>query len=170
MSRNDESMNTRLEDHHIRRTCRDLIADGVPVTGRSLRRALRDRYGAACKTERVFRIWREETAVTAPTAQPALPADVVQLQRRLVAAEQAAAEHRARAELARLREESDQARWMMEIDRLRQQVRAQPQYERENRALQAQVVRLTVECHALKRLLASRGSEEEVLPVAPGMD
>jgi hypothetical protein len=164
-------MNTRLLDHDIRRTCRDLMAAGGRVTGRSLRRALRDRYGAAGKTERVFRIWRQETAIIAPPAQSPLPIDVAELQRRLVASEQAAAKQLARAELAELREQAHQDKWFMEIDRLRQEARAQPKYAAENRVLQEQVLRLRVELHAMKRLLASQLPEHgEMAGAAPEID
>jgi hypothetical protein len=73
---------------------------------------------------------------------------------RLHAAETAAATASARAERAELREEAHQTRWAMEIDGLRQQLRAQPQYAAEIRRLQDQVMRLTVELHAARRQLA----------------
>lgn len=149
-------MNRRLLDHHIRNTCRDLLAGGGRVSGRALRRTLRERYGAAGKTDRVFQIWREETAAQAEPAQLPLPADVAELQRRLQAAEQSAADTLARAERAELREQAHQDRWAMEIDRLRQQLQTQPKYAAEIRALQDQVMRLTVELHAARLLLADR--------------
>jgi hypothetical protein len=149
-------MNRRLLDRHIRSTCRDLLATGGRVTGRALRRTLRERFGAAGKTERVFQIWREETAANAEAARPQLPTDITELQRRLQAAEQAAAETQARAERAELREQAHQDRWALEIDRLRQEARAQPKYAAEVRTLQEQVLRLTVELHAARQLLASR--------------
>ena len=59
----------------------------------------------------------------------------------------------------------------MEIDRLRQEARAQPKYAVENRVLQDQVLRLTVELHAMKRILASHGPEPGGMPgAAPGID
>ena len=145
-------MNRRLADHRIRSTCRELLASGARLTGRGLRRELRDRYGAVGKTARVFQIWREESA--ASQATPAVPADVAQMAERLHAAETAAATASARAERAEMREEAHQTRWAMEIDGLRQQLRAQPQYAAEIRRLQDQVMRLTVELHAARRQLA----------------
>jgi hypothetical protein len=149
-------MNRRLLDRHIRGTCRELLAADGRVTGRALRRTLRERFGAAGKTERVFQIWREETAVKAEAARTQLPTDITELQRRLQAAEELAAETQARAERAELREQAHQDRWALEIDRLRQELRAQPKYAAENRALQEQVLRLTVELHAARQLLASQ--------------
>jgi hypothetical protein len=151
-------MNRRLLDRHIRGTCRELLAAGGRVSGRALRRTLRERFGAAGKTERVFQIWREETAVKAEAARPQLPTDIAELQRRLLAAEQSAAETLARAERAELREQAHQERWALEIDRLRQEARAQPKYAAENRALQDRVLRLTVELHAARQLMVSKDS------------
>ena len=148
-------MNRRLSDHHIRSTCRELLAGGVRVSGRALRRVLRDRYGAAGNTDRVFEIWREESAKAAETRRPQLPTDITELQRRLQAAEQSAEALRARAERSELREEAHQRMWAMEVDKLRQEVRAQPRYAAEIRALQEQVLRLTVELHAAHRLHAA---------------
>jgi hypothetical protein len=144
-------MNRRLADHRIRSTCRELLASGARLTGRRLRRELRERYGAVGQTARVFQIWREESAAS---QAPAVPPDVAQMAERLHAAETAAAENKARAERAELREEAHQTRWAMEIDGLRQQLRAQPQYAAEIRRLQDQVMRLTVELHAARRQLA----------------
>jgi hypothetical protein len=144
-------MNRRLADHRIRTTCRELLATDVQLTGRGLRRELRTRYGAVGKTARVFEIWREESAAT---QAPRVPADVALMAEQLKVAETAAAEFRARAERAELREESHQTHWAMEIDRLREQLRSQPKYAAEIRKLQDQVMRLTVELHAARRQLS----------------
>ncbi len=143
-------MNRRLADHQIRCTCREMLAKGERLSGRELRRELLARYGAVGKTERVFEIWREETTAT---QAPKVPGDVAELAQRLQAAETAAAEARARAERAELREESHQTHWAMEIDRLREQLRAQPKYAAEIRKLQDHVMRLTVELHAVRQQL-----------------
>ena len=140
-------------DHHIRDTCRELMAAGR-VSGRALRRALRERYGAAGKTDRVFRVWREETERKSEATRPHLPTDIAELQRRLVVAEEAAKENLARAERAELREQAHQDRWAMEVDRLRQEVQAQPRYAAEIRALQERVHRLTVELHVERQVIS----------------
>jgi hypothetical protein len=120
-------MNQRLTEHAIRATCRELMKGGGRVSGRKLCVELRARFGALGKTERVFRIWREEVGARARAEilaeRPALPADVVELQRRLAAAEVSAAENLARAERAELREEAHQEKWGMEVDRLRMEIR-----------------------------------------------
>jgi hypothetical protein len=153
-------MNQLLTDRAIRQTCRELLSQHPRITGRQLRRTLKDRFNASGKTERVFRIWREEVDAKEEAGRaPALPPDTTDLLRRLAAAETAATDNRLRAERAELREESHQDRWAAEVDQLRQTVKAQPKYAAEIRALQEQVLRLTVELHAARRLLADRQSK-----------
>jgi hypothetical protein len=133
-------MNLQLSDQRIRATCRELKTKHGRVSGRRLCEELRSRFGAVGKTTRVFRIWREECAVAAAPALAAapleiasapamvaaakLPAEVVLLQRRVEAAEEAAAEYLKRAELAEFREQAHQDHWALEIDRLRQEIAA----------------------------------------------
>lgn len=154
-------MNQLLTDAAIRTTCRELLAHNPHVTGRELRQVLKQQYQAVGKTERVSRIWREEQTAQAEAGR-ALPMslDQQQLLERLKAAESAAEENRQRAERAELREEAHQDRWATEVDRLRQEARAQPKYAAELRALQEQVLRLTVELHAARCLLAERHPAE----------
>jgi hypothetical protein len=144
-------MNRQIEDHRIRSTCRELIAGGDRVTGRALRQALRERFGAVGRTARVFQILREEAL---ERSKPGVAADVTELQHRLRLAETAAAENLVRAERAEYREQAHQEHWAMEIDRLREQLRVQPKYAAEIRELQAQVVRLSAELQAARSLLA----------------
>lgn len=120
------------------------------MSGRALCAELRTRFGAVGKTERVFHIWREETAAKAAAVAPG---DAAELRQRLAAVEGAAAENLARAERAEYREQAHQDKWAMEIDGLRSQLRAQPNYAAELRALQEQVLKLTVELHAAKAAL-----------------
>src|ERR1022692_5163762 len=110
-------MNRRLSDPRIRATCRELLGSAGRVSGRRLCQELRRRFGAVGKTERVFAIWREESAAKA------VPVDVADLKRRLAAAEAAAAENLARAEGAGDRGAAHQDKWAMEVDRLRQEVK-----------------------------------------------
>src|ERR1700728_2437007 len=104
-------MNRRLSDQRIRTTCRELMACSPRrVSGRQLRAELRRRFGAAGKTARVFQIWRE-VVLPAPASgslASALPVEVTELQRRMVAAETVAAEMLARAERAEYREQAHQ--------------------------------------------------------------
>jgi hypothetical protein len=151
-------MNRRLSEARVRATCRELLSRGGRLSGRALCAELRRRFGAVGKTERVFQIWREETSAKVTAAL--VPGDLVELERRLAAAEVTAAENLARAERAEYREQAHQDKWAMEIDQLRAQVRSQPNYAAELRALQEQVLKLTVELHAarvaLKREMPGR--------------
>jgi hypothetical protein len=132
-----------------------------------LRQVLLDRFGATGKTARVLKVLREESArllVSKGNAErsnlPILPAEVRELQERLVKAESRAEEMKARAELAELREQSHQDRWGMEIDRLREQLRAQPNHARAVQTLQSTVTRLTVELAALRGVMAASPAEQ----------
>jgi hypothetical protein len=147
--------------------CRELLRGGQPVSHRDLRQVLRERFGATGKTARVLRIWREESERVAAAKRPdvrpqnvqMLSVDVRELQERLIQAEAQAGEFRVRAELAELREQSHQERWALEIDQLREELRAQPNYAREVRTLQSTVMRLTVELAALRGAMAGASSD-----------
>jgi hypothetical protein len=120
-----EPMNRRLTEHQIRTTCRELVARDPNLSGRQLRRELKDRFGAVGKTERVFDLWREETQKTQiAIAAAALPTDVAELQRRLRITEATSAENLKRAELAEYRERAHQDHWALELDRLKQQLQS----------------------------------------------
>jgi len=108
----------QLSDTNIRSTCRELLARKGKTSGRGLCAELKRRFGAVGKTERVFAIWRQEVSTAS------LPLEVSELKRRLAAAEVAAAENLARAELAEYREQAHQDKWALEIDRLRQELSA----------------------------------------------
>jgi hypothetical protein len=144
-------MNRRLSDATIRSTVRELLAAQAQVSGRRLRRVLRERFGAVGKTQRVFQIWREESSREeswSPAAAPVPPwvaPDVAELQNRVAVAELTAAETLARAERAEYREQAHQDKWATEIDRLRQQLRAQESLLRENRMLRDRVTELSRE-------------------------
>jgi hypothetical protein len=137
-------VNRRLSEQRIRSICRELLATRAEVSGRSLREELRRRFGAVGKTARVFAIWREEVAVAA------VPVDSADLRARLEAAELQAAENLARAERAEFREQAHQDKWAMEVDRLRQAARGQPDQAATIRALQEQVFKLSQELAAAR--------------------
>lgn len=152
-------VNHRLSEQRIRSTCRDLIAKHGSVSGRRLREELHQRFGAVGKTERVFRIWRQESSATA--SEPVMPAtqvpsDLAELQRRLRVAAAAAAENLARAERAEYREQAHQDKWAAEVDRLRQAARGQPDQAATIRALQEQVFKLSQELGVARGELVRR--------------
>jgi hypothetical protein len=109
-------MNQQLSDQRIRATCRELLKVQGSLSGRRLCAELRRRFGAVGKTTRVFRIWREECA------NAAVPVDVANLKKQLQAAEAAAAQNLARAELAEYRERAHQDHWASEIDRVKREL------------------------------------------------
>jgi hypothetical protein len=152
-------VNHRLSEQRIRSTCRDLIAKHGNVSGRRLREELRQRFGAVGKTERVFRIWRQEfrDVASAPVMTAArVPTDLAELQRCLRLAEAAAAENLARAERAEYREQAHQDKWAAEVDRLRQAGRGQPDQAATIRALQEQVFKLSQELGVARGELVRR--------------
>ena len=156
-------MNRRLAEDRIRLTCRELLRGQQRPTGRALRRELKVRFGAVGNTARVFAIWREELEARREAGKRAgelppveVPRNGPDLLAQLKDAEQRASQNLARAELAELREQSHQDRWALEIDRLRQELRAQPGYAAELRRLQTQVTQLMVENAALREQLAER--------------
>jgi Plasmid replication region DNA-binding N-term len=116
-------MNCRLSEFQIRTTCRALIARDANLSGRQLRKELKNRFGAVGNTARVFDLWREETESTRrANAASELPTEVAELQRRLQITETAAAENLKRAELAELRERAHQEHWALQIDDLRRKL------------------------------------------------
>jgi hypothetical protein len=154
-------MNCRIPEIGLRGVCRELLRLNGRVTHRALREVLRDRFGAAGKTARVIKIWHEEAdrwaaARRKPEPAPAtalLPTDVLTLQGQLAEAQREAAQSKARAEVAEVREQAHQDRWGLEIDRLREQLRAQPNYQRDIRAMQDTIMRLTTELAVLRSAL-----------------
>jgi hypothetical protein len=164
-----DAMNCRISEVSLRSVCRELLRAGRPVSHRALRQILHERFGATGKTARVLKIWREESVRVAgakqtnerPQQAPALSVEIQQLQDRLKQAEADAAQLTVRAEVAELREQSHQDRWALEIDRLREQLRAQPNYAREVRTLQSTVTRLTVELAVLRGALAGTAAGEQ---------
>jgi len=106
----------KLSDGQIERVCREVLARDAMPSGRALRRALRERYGAAGRTERVFAVWRRLSS-TSPDAVPVTDEERQRWMARIAAAEE-------RARLAEERETMHQDRWATEIYELREQLRA----------------------------------------------
>jgi exonuclease SbcC len=137
-------MNQQLSAAQIRGTCRDLLGEHGKLSGRALRRELKRRFGAVGKTERVFRIWREE-CTRLQAAQAPGPSDAEELAQRLAEAEARAEEMKVRAERAEYREDAHQERWAAEVDQLRQRLRANETSAAEVRRLQDRVLELSRE-------------------------
>jgi len=105
----------RLTEGQIEMLCREVLVRESTPSGRLLRRALRDRYGAVGRTDRVYAIWRRLTAGESGAESVTDP------ERHRWMARIAAAEERAR--LAEERETKHQDRWANELHELREQLR-----------------------------------------------
>ena len=102
-------MPQKLTDAQIETVCREVLATEPAPSGRSLRRALRARYGAVARTARVFATWNRLTrGVVDEVADP----EREQWRARVRAAEE-------RASLAEERERVHQDRWASEVYELR---------------------------------------------------
>jgi hypothetical protein len=108
-------MPQRLTPGQIGLVCREVLARERSPSGRILRRALRERYGAVGRTDRVYAVWRRLTR--GETGEPA----VTDTERNLWTARIAAAEQR--AQLAEEREMKHQDHWAGEVHALREQLR-----------------------------------------------
>jgi hypothetical protein len=115
-------VNTRLSDIEIRSTCLGLIGAGPMCSGRALRRALRDRFGASGRTDRVFRIWREVVAEQSMQMDLGRELTPRMWLERVAVAERQALAAETRAALAEHREQVHQDKWASEIFALRQRV------------------------------------------------
>jgi hypothetical protein len=145
-------MNLQLPESTVRTVCRELIDRHGQISGRALCVELKRRFGAVGKTSRIFALWRAESAAAAARSRLRRVGQE-EILARLEAAERQAAEYLARAKLAEEREESHQSHWALEIDRLREQLRHQPNYAADNRRLQTQVLELTAELAVLRSAL-----------------
>jgi hypothetical protein len=108
-------MALKLTDRQIETLCLEVLAREEAPSGRLLRRALRERYGAVGRTDRVYAVWRQ--LIRGENA----PGVVTDEERNRWAARIAAAEQRAR--LAEEREIKHQDRWASEVYELREQLR-----------------------------------------------
>jgi hypothetical protein len=108
-------MPAKLTDAQIEMLCRDVLAREKAPSGRFLRRALRERYGAVGRTDRVYAIWRRLT-IGENALGPVTDADRHRWMVRIAAAED-------RARLAEEREIKHQDRWAGELHALREQLR-----------------------------------------------
>lgn len=130
-------MNRKLTDQAILETAVALRAT-APVTGRRLRRALAERYGARGDVARVYRLLqlvqpgtgevsgssRHAQATEQRAALAAMAERLAVAERERLAAMAAAEQASERARLAEHREQAHQDKWAVEVDRLRNELRA----------------------------------------------
>lgn len=149
-------MNRKLTTEQIISTFQQLQATEGTVSGRALRAALRQRFGAAGKTARIFALCR---SLQRPKIDEA--ALVLELRQRQQEAERAKLEAQAardqaleRAMRAEAREVSHQDHWAREVDQLRQLVQQLSGEAARRQALDLEVLRLHRELQALRARLA----------------
>lgn len=149
-------MNRKLTDAQISAAFDSMRATGGSVSVRALRAALRQQYGAAGKTSRVYEVCRR-LRVPSVSGQP----QIEDLRRQLLLAEQAASQAQrtrdealCRAERSEARELAHQDRWADEIHTLRESVDQLKGERTRRQALEEQVLRLQRELQALRRRLA----------------
>jgi hypothetical protein len=141
-------MNRKLTDAQISAAFDSLRSAGQNVSVRALRAALRERYGAAGKTARIYEVCR--TLRLPPVPEQPLMED---LRRQLLLAEQGMSEAIGRAERSEARELAHQDRWAAEIHTLREAVEQLKGERTRRQALEEQVLRLQRELQALRRRL-----------------
>lgn len=112
-----EGVNRKLTDEDIEQAFRSLLTEQGRVTGRQLRRALREQWGSCGKSERVYRIWRRlnDEATYAKRGTTALHEQIRALESALATAED-------QARRAEDREMAHQDKWAGEIYELRKTV------------------------------------------------
>jgi hypothetical protein len=149
-------MNRKLSDAQITATFESLRSAGQNVSGRALRTALRRRYGAAGKTNRVFALCRTLREPTVP--EPEL---IAQLRHQVQAAEQdrAVAQNERdraveRAERSEAREVVHQDRWANEIYALRESLEQLKGERTRRQTSEDHLLRLQRELQTLRHRLA----------------
>jgi hypothetical protein len=125
-------MNQKLTDDELTRACLELLSQRPSVSCRRLRILLRERFGCACRTDRVYAVWRSiraeiETRYSA-AAPPLLDQDLKQARERVATLETALLDAENRALRAEERERAHQDRWAAEIHELRQQLQQSRQW------------------------------------------
>jgi chromosome segregation ATPase len=148
-------MNRKLTDQQIGQTVEALRCAGEKITGRALRAALRERYGAAGKTARLAAACRD---LRAPPPDASLVTELMQQLQNAKLNSATAIEERdralARAERAEARETAHQDRWAAEIHSLRESVEQLKGERLRRQTLDDQAVRLQRELQVLHRRLA----------------
>jgi hypothetical protein len=146
-------MNRKLTDEQISAAFDSLRNAGQGVSVRALRAALRERYGAAGKTARVYALCRN-------LRQPPVPEQplIEDLRRQLLLAEQGLSAAIGRAQRSEARELAHQDRWAAEIHTLREAVEQLKGERTRRQALEEQVLRLQRELQALRRRLTGEGA------------
>jgi hypothetical protein len=149
-------MNRKLSDEQITTTFEALRTAGQNISVRAVRAALRERFGAAGKSERVFALCRalRQPAVREPELIEHLRCALLQAEQSRTVAQQERDQALDRAQRSEARELAHQDRWANEIHLLRENV-VQLKGERTRRqVLEETVLRLQRELQELQLRLA----------------
>jgi DNA repair exonuclease SbcCD ATPase subunit len=132
-------MPKQLADEQIRGVIESLRQQQKRVTGIAVRTELRRLFGTPGGVDRIYKLinYPPSTEIVGKSGD-----EVVSLREQLALAVQ-------RAELAEHREQAHQEKWAMEIDQLRQQLRAAQIDSRKLSEAQNQVLELRRELHRL---------------------
>ena len=133
-------MSKQLSDEQIRSAIESLRKADQKITGLAVRTELRRIFGMPGGVDRIYRLINAAHPTVHPDAQNKLNDEIVLLKQQLAAAVE-------RAELAEYREQAHQEKWAMEIDLLRQQLRAAQIDFRKLSEAQNQVLELRRELH-----------------------
>ena len=135
-------MPKQLADDQIRSVIESLHQQQQRVTGLAVRAELRRLYGVPGGVDRIYRLLNELQPHASIDSSRRLREELASLKNQLALAVQ-------RAELAEHREQAHQEKWAMEIDQLRQQLRAAQVDSRKLGEAQNQVLELRRELHRL---------------------
>jgi hypothetical protein len=135
-------MSKQLSDEQIRGVIESLRKGDQKITGLAVRTELRRLFGMPGGVDRIYRLIGEVQSGVHPEHPHKLNDEIALLKQQL-------AEAVKRTELAEYREQAHQEKWAMEIDLLRQQLRAAQVDTRKLSEAQNQVLELRREVHRL---------------------
>ena len=126
-------VNRKLTDDELTRACLDLLSKHPSLSCRRLRILLRERFGCACRTDRVYAVWRSiraelESRYSGAAEPSTLDLELIQAREQIATLETALFDAENRALRAEERERAHQDRWAAEIHELRQQLQHSRQW------------------------------------------
>jgi hypothetical protein len=126
-------VNQKLTDDELTRACLDLLSQRPSLSCRRLRTLLRERFGCACRTDRVYAVWRSirdeiESRYSGAAEPSLLDQELIEARERIATLERELIDAENRALRAEERERAHQDRWAAEIHELRQQLQHSRQW------------------------------------------
>ena len=126
-------VNQKLTDDQLARACLDLLSKQPSLSCRRLRILLRENLGCACRTDRVYTVWRSirseiESRYSGAAEPSTLDLELIRAREQIATLETALFDAENRAVRAEERERAHQDRWAAEIHELRQQLQHSRQW------------------------------------------